>query len=80
MTEAASLLVAAAGIVVLVAATAVGRWRDGLTSSLELWVAAGLLRLTSRAEVDRLTAAAAIIGIRHLVAFGLAIRPPVSRP
>ncbi len=49
---------------------------DGLDAALELWVAAGLLRLAHGPQLERLGATAGIIAVRHLVAFGLS--PPHS--
>lgn len=48
--------------------------RAALKVALDLWVAAGLLRLALPPGYGQLLAAAAIIGIRQLV--GWALRPP----
>jgi len=66
-----ALAVTASGVVVLALAVLVARWKDGLPAALELWVAAGLLRLAHAPEPKRLAAASAIIAVRHLVGFGL---------
>ena len=71
-----ALWVVAAGLVVLVLGASLGRWRDGLGVMLELWVAAGLLRLTGRPDVGRIAAAAALVAVRHLVTWGLRTGPP----
>ncbi|MEV0001691.1 hypothetical protein AB0H28_05310 [Micromonospora sp. NPDC050980] len=68
---AAAVCVAAgllAGLVVLVVA------RDGrlaLRVALDLWLAAGLLRLALPPSWDQLLSAAAIIAVRQLVGLGL---------
>jgi hypothetical protein len=65
--EAIALLLAAAGTVTVVLATAIGAPRQGLGLMLELWTAGGLIRLTSEASWEKLAVAAAVIGLRKLV-------------
>ncbi len=66
---------AAAGVMaVCLTAVAGGRWRDGLRMGLDLWVAAGLLRLG--ADVGWSAAAAAsTVAVRQLVGYGLRHSP-----
>jgi hypothetical protein len=45
-----------------------GGWRQGVLMMLDLWVAAGLLRLSADASWPRLGAIASIVVIRHVVA------------
>lgn len=71
LLDALALSVTTSALVVLALGVVVARWRDGLAASLELWVAAGLLRLAHGPDPQRLAAAAAIIGVRRLVGFGL---------
>jgi hypothetical protein len=52
--------------------------RVGLRIALDLWLAAGLLRLALPQSGDQLLAAATIIVVRQLVSAGL--RRPASRP
>ncbi|MFP5327103.1 MAG: hypothetical protein ACLGHT_06440 [Acidimicrobiia bacterium] len=67
----AALVVSVAGIVAGIAVAATGHWREGLKASLELWVAAGLLRLTFDPDIERIAAAAAIITVRRLASHAL---------
>jgi hypothetical protein len=70
--DALSLLVSAAGVVVAVlGAATTGRLRDGLPMMLDLWVAAGLLRLTGEPDANRLLAAALLLAVRKLVTHAL---------
>ena len=74
----ASLVCVAAGLVCGVLALVVARdARVALRVALDLWLAAGLLRLALPSEAPQLLAAAAIIGIRQLV--GLGLRAPSAR-
>lgn len=64
-----TLAISAAGVVAgLVALVTMRRFGLALAAALELWTAAGLLRLTADATWKPLAAAAAIIVIRKLVA------------
>lgn len=66
-------LVVVAGSVVLATAAAL-RTRNvlaGVPLMLELWIAAGLLRLTQDASWTKIAAAAALIAIRKVVGHGL---------
>lgn len=68
----AALALSAAGVVCVVWAVVwTATWRPGLHMALDLWVAAGLLRLTGDPEPADLLVAAAVIAIRQLVAAGL---------
>jgi hypothetical protein len=46
-------------------------WRAGLGMALDLWLAAGLLRLAEPPDVGRLVSVAAIVAIRQVVGLGL---------
>jgi hypothetical protein len=63
-----SLSIAGAGIIVLgVSVTLVARWKDGVPLVLELWTAAGLVRLAGEPSWARIATAAAIVAVRKLV-------------
>ncbi|NVB78083.1 MAG: hypothetical protein HOV81_06775 [Kofleriaceae bacterium] len=49
------------------------QFRVGIGILLDLWVAAGLLRLSEDATWQRIAGAAALIGVRKLVIFSLAV-------
>ena len=75
LTSSAALLCAVLGLVC--AAAVLARTRQpgqALPVLLEFLLAAGLLRLTSDATWGALATAAAIVGVRRLVGYGL--RPP----
>ena len=55
------------GLIVGVALTAVGRWRDGISIGLMFWVGAGLVSLAVASTWTAIGMAAAIIAIRHVV-------------
>lgn len=68
----AALALTAAGVVCVVWAVVwTAAWRPGLHMALDLWVAAGLLRLTGDPAPADLLVAAAIIAVRQLVGAGL---------
>ncbi len=63
-----SLVVIAAGVVVLLLGGSHPRWwRTALPVAMELWAGAGLLRLVGGPDWARVATAAAIIAIRRLV-------------
>jgi hypothetical protein len=67
-----ALGVTGAGVVCFIAViVGTRRWREALGVMLELWLAAGLLRLAAPPTWPRLATAAAIIAIRQLTGFGL---------
>ncbi|MDO3700178.1 DUF1622 domain-containing protein [Micromonospora sp. C28SCA-DRY-2] len=71
----ASLACVAAGLVSAAVVLLVSRsGRLALQAALDLWVAAGLLRLTMPPEWEHLLGAAAIIAIRQLAGAALAHR------
>jgi len=72
LTDTLALLLSAAGVGAVLVGTAVGRPRAGLRMLLEMWVAAGLLRLTGSPAWDTVLAAALLIAVRTLVAGALA--------
>lgn len=70
----ASLMLTAAGVICVVWAIAfTAAWRPGLRMALDLWVGAGLLRLTGDPAATDLLVAASVIAIRQLAAIGLRI-------
>jgi hypothetical protein len=74
----ASLICVAAGLICGVLTMLVARdVRVALRVALDLWLAAGLLRLALPAAAPQLLATAVIIGVRQLV--GLALRSPAGR-
>lgn len=77
--SAAAVLVTAAGLVVF-AVGAVRRHsvRGGLGFALELWLAAGLLRLTGDIGWERIAVVAVIVTVRRVV--GGALRRPGYDP
>jgi hypothetical protein len=70
VVDGAALLVTAGGIVIAAAGVLVGRWHVGLATGVDLWVAAGLLRLGFDPGFDRILPAAAILGVRQLLSVG----------
>ncbi|GAB2584755.1 hypothetical protein Aab01nite_53770 [Paractinoplanes abujensis] len=75
-----SLACVVAGLISGAVAVAVSHdVRIGLQIALDLWVAAGLIRLGLPASAEQLLAAAAIIVVRQLVGSALRRRPALSR-
>lgn len=78
--DAIALVVTTMGLAVVVVATVIGPgWRAGLGAALELWLAAGLLRLSADAEWATIAGAATIVAIRRLVAPTLLRGPAPTR-
>lgn len=76
ITDAAALGLSALGLVVLVLGIArTGDWRSSLSLTLDLWLAAGLLRLASPADWDRLVMAVAVLFVRQVANRSLAPQP-----
>ena len=74
-----AMALTAAGLVALVTATTTTRqWRQGLGMALDLWMAAGLLRLAGPRAASSLAAAAAVVGVRQVVNLGLRRSHPVG--
>lgn len=74
--DAAALALSAAGLVAMAAAvTLAWDWRAGLGMALELWMAAGLLRLARPGEWGALAVAATVVVVRHLAGAGLRAGP-----
>jgi hypothetical protein len=71
IVEQASTAVTAAGVLAIVVGFGCGAWRAGLGLALDLWVAAGLLRLSGVTSANRLLGVATIIVVRHVVSAGL---------
>lgn len=66
-------LLAAAGLVCLVlGVTRTRRLGPSLAFTLELWTAAGLLRLTADQTPSAIATAAMLVALRKLVGFGIA--------
>ena len=79
VVDQAAALLAVGGVACVVVATFLGgRWRLGLRYAVDLWLEAGLLRLGGDPSLDRITAAAALVGARRLIGVGL--RTGVGRP
>lgn len=73
LTSVAALLCTAAGLVCgLIAAVTTRNLRFTLSTALEFWMAAGLLRLTGEPSVPSLATAAGILLVRQLVTRGWA--------
>ncbi len=67
----ASLAAALAGLIVLIASVATGKyWRVGIPMTLDLWTAATLLGLAGDSSWLRLAATASISGIQGLMFLG----------
>jgi hypothetical protein len=78
--DAASLLLCFLGILAPVVARSGGSgWRSGLGCLLDLWMAAGLLRLAGAPAWDRIAAAASIVAVRKMVVAALSTRRHRSR-
>jgi hypothetical protein len=75
ISAAASLITAAGVLVAIWAAVLTRNVRQGFPLALDLWMAAGLLRLSDESDWRHIAAAAAIVLIRKLVAVALN-RPP----
>ncbi len=74
---AAAVLVSALGLLAgVVGAVATGTARGGLPIMLDLWTAAGLLRLASSPGWSSIGAAGALVLVRRLVLLSLGSRPP----
>jgi hypothetical protein len=70
--DALSLVLSAAGVLAaLVGLAHPRRWRDALPMMLDLWVAAGLLRLAGTPDWRRLLTAALLIAVRKGVSQAL---------
>ncbi len=68
VADALSLALAAAGVFALIPAFPFGaRWRPALPIAMELWTAAGLLRLVGERSWTRIASAAAIVAVRRLI-------------
>ena len=64
----ASLVLVVAGVFVVMMSLSLGaRWRMGAGITMELWTAAGLLRLAGDPSWSRIATAAAIVAVRRVV-------------
>lgn len=70
-----SLWVVVAGIAAAAGVAARAGVRAGVPVLLDFLLAAGLLRLSSRLAWDDIATVALIIGIRHVLSFGIRTRP-----
>jgi hypothetical protein len=77
LTEQAAYAVTAAGVLAGAAGAISGRWREALPLSLDLWTAAGLLRLTADRSWSAVATAAALVLVRRVVARPL-LRPDAA--
>ncbi len=74
-SDASSVALVAAGLLVLVLTTLLRlRWVIAVPVTLELWTAAGLLRLIGEPSWSRIAAAGAIVAIRRLITSSVAKR------
>ena len=80
LVHSASVLVAAGGLVVVVLATGLGHWRQGLAAMLDLFLAAGLLRLAGEPGPSQIAAAGAVLVVRRVVNLGLRIGKGLGPP
>ncbi len=67
VVDAAAGAILAAGLVVVLAGLSRGWVRPALTAGLDLWLAAGLLRLSADASWMALASVAALVLVRSLV-------------
>lgn len=74
--DAGALALAGSGVVVLALSLSLtSRWRAGVPVTVELWTAAGLLRLAGEPDWSRIATAAAIVAARRLILSRRAIPP-----
>lgn len=67
LLDATSLALAAAGLLALAGSVRLlPHWRLGLAIALELWTAAGLMRLAGEPSWKRIATVASIVAIRRL--------------
>ncbi len=79
MQRAASLAVAAAGIVAgVVVAMRTRSLREGIRVALDLWTAAGLLKLAADASWSAIAITAIVVALRHLISANL-LAPDAAR-
>jgi hypothetical protein len=68
LVDAAALTLTAAGLAAAAVAVGLTRdWRAAMGMALELWLAAGLLRLSRPGEWRALVVAAVVVAVRQLV-------------
>ncbi|CAN5624787.1 MAG: hypothetical protein M3493_11455 [Actinomycetota bacterium] len=80
VTDVLALACTTAGLLAVgLAGVTGGRWRAGATVGLDLWVAAGLLRLSGAPDLSAVAAAAAVITVRRLVVAQLGSTAPSAR-
>ncbi|WP_052436352.1 hypothetical protein [Georgenia sp. SUBG003] len=74
-----ALAVTAAGVICSVGVAARAGLRAAVPVLLDFLLAAGLLRLTSGLEWDRIAGTALIVAIRHVITAGLSVGTPPAR-
>lgn len=78
LTEAALLCTAAGILAGLAVVLSTGEGKLALRVALELWLAAGLLRLAGTPSVSSIATAASILAVRQLVGLGLRVQGSFS--
>jgi hypothetical protein len=77
MLAALSLAIVAAGVVAgMIVSASRQSLRDGIKATLDLWMAAGLLKLAADATWSAIAIAAIVVTLRHLLSASL-LRTPV---
>ena len=66
LLDSASLLLAGAGVLVLIAGPRVG-WKPAVAFTMDLWTASGLLKLAGMPSWQLISSSAAIIVARHII-------------
>ncbi len=79
MDAGAFVIIAASALVAILAALRTGKLMSGVPMLLDLWIAAGLLRLAATDSWTAIGGAAALIVIRKLVVIALLGSPPLTR-
>ena len=77
LADLGALTLSAAGLLAfLLTLAAMRRFGLALSTALELWTAAGLLRLSAQASWQALATAATLIAVRKLAGMALCVPPP----
>jgi hypothetical protein len=80
LLETSSLILATAGVIALAfVASPLATRKTAVPVTMELWTAAGLLRLCGEPSWTRIATAAAIIAVRRLVLWRSTSRSPVRK-
>lgn len=67
LIDAAAIAAAAAGVVVIMIAAMIRHPRSGVRAALDLWLASGILRISSTTSWPTLAVTAAVVVVRKLV-------------